>query len=81
MIQKIIGRITTKVFPYWCPYCPKRYHKEEKYHRHFLYCEGRKAAMLEEDRIFAEIAPKNRAQRRKMAKNAGLIKSWQDLND
>lgn len=80
MIQKVIGRIGTVLFPYWCPYCPRRYHSESKYHRHFLHCEGRKRAMSQVDEAYAAIAPKNRAERRRMAKRAGQIKAWEKLN-
>lgn len=80
MFKKLLGRLTTKLFPYWCPYCPKRYRTEVKFHAHYLLCEGRKSAQARERAQLAAIAPKNREQKRKMAKKAGMIKDWGKLN-
>lgn len=77
MLKNLVARLIKKLFPYWCPHCPKRYRKEQQFQVHFLRCEGRKA--YEESRIEA-IAPVNRDQRRRMAKKAGQIKDWGKLN-
>lgn len=80
MFKKILGRFGTKVFPYWCPYCPKRYHKENRFHAHYLRCEGRLSAERSKEKAIERIAPKNRRERRSMAKRYGKIKDWKSLN-
>ena len=80
MLQKLVQRLTTKMFPYWCPYCPRRYHFKSKFHQHYLRCEGRLAAQARENEMLEKIKPRNRAQRRRMAKKAGQIKDWDKLN-
>ena len=80
MFQKILGKLATKIFPYWCPYCPMRYHTEKKFHAHYLRCEGRQLAEAREAEHLSRNAPVNREQRRRMAKKAGQIKDWGELN-
>lgn len=80
MFQKIIGRIGTKWFPYWCEFCPKRYSRLEKFHAHYLQCESRKLAIYRKEAALRKIAPTNRKQKRNMAKKAGQIKDWKQLN-
>lgn len=80
MFKKIIGRVTTRLAPYWCPYCPRRYMTEKKFHDHFLRCEGRKDSIAKREAAIAAIAPRNRQQKRAMAKKNGMIKDWKKLN-
>lgn len=80
MFKKILGSIATRLFPYWCSYCPKRYANETKFHHHYLQCEGRKKAQAAERARLRAIAPVNREQKRKMARSAGQIKDWKYLN-
>lgn len=73
-----------RFFPYWCNFCLRRYRKEQKFHEHYLSCPVREKAIMDareaRERAIARIAPVNRAQRRKMAKKAGQIKHWGELN-
>lgn len=69
-----------KLLPYWCNFCPKRFISEEKFAKHYATCVFRKKAIEKEKELLEKIAPKNRAERRKMAKKAGQIKDWKDLN-
>lgn len=80
MFRKILGLLITKMYPYWCNYCPWIYRTEQQFHAHYRLCEGRRLAKEREDRALAAIAPKNRAQKRAMAKKAGQIKDWKSLN-
>lgn len=80
MIQKIIGTVGTKMFPYWCPACPRRFRTEKKFHNHYLNCEYRLMAERKKEEALRAIAPVNRSQRRRMAKKSGRIKDWKDLN-
>lgn len=79
MLLKILGRFY-KIFPYWCPYCPRRYVTEKRFHGHYLRCEGRLSAERNKEKAIERIAPKNRAERRGMAKRYGKIKDWKSLN-
>lgn len=72
----MLKKFLIKLFPFWCPYCPKRYAREHRFHKHYLVCEGR---LAHEERL-RSIAPKNRKQKRIMAKKAGQIKDWKKLN-
>lgn len=80
-MKKIVGKVTTKLFPYWCNYCPKRYKDKDKFEKHWIGCEARLLQQKKEDQALALIAPKNRAERRRMAKKSGLIKEWASLNE
>jgi len=80
-MKKIVGRVVTKMFPYWCNYCPKRFKDKEKFEKHWLGCEERLKVKAAEDEAIALFAPKNRNERRKMAKRAGKIKEWSYLNE
>jgi hypothetical protein len=80
MFKKIISTLGTKLFPYWCNYCPRRYRTEAKFHAHYLRCEARELALYKERIALEKIAPTNRKQRRTMAKKAGQIKDWKHLN-
>jgi hypothetical protein len=80
MLQKLLGKFATINFPYWCPYCPSRFRKEAKFHKHYLVCEARQAKVRQEEIFLRSVAPVNRDQRRKMAKRAGKIKDWAELN-
>lgn len=53
--------IVEKMFPYWCPNCPKRYMREKKFHKHFIGCDYRRKMMIEQ-----YLSKVNRATRRKM---------------
>lgn len=76
----MLSKLVTKILPYWCKYCPKRYMRLRRYHRHFLLCEGRKRTMLREQEVLGAVAPVNRHQRRQMAKKMGGIKEWKNIN-
>ena len=80
MLKKLVGKIATKLTPYWCPYCPYRTGKEKSFEYHFLHCEARKRSVLAERKVLEAIAPVNRKQRRNMAKRSHLIKDWKKLN-
>lgn len=80
MLQKLLGKFGTKIFSYWCPYCPRRYRTEKKFHSHYLRCEGRLKAERAKEKAIERIAPKNRQERRSMAKRYGKIKDWKSLN-
>jgi hypothetical protein len=80
MIKKLLGRLVMRVLPYWCPHCPRRYRTEKRFHLHYMQCRGRLLAVAREEKAFEAMAPKNRQQKRKMAKKAGRIKDWGELN-
>ncbi len=72
--------LLTRALPYWCDYCPKRFRTEAKFHKHYLFCPERLAYKKKMDEILERNAPVNRAQRRRMAKKAGQIRNWGELN-
>ena len=80
VIQNLLGRLATRFFPYWCPYCPRRYMSMESFHTHYWACPGKLDHDTKEAESLRVIAPSNRGQRRAMAKKAGQIKDWKQLN-
>ena len=80
MLKKLLGRLGTKIAPYWCPYCPYRSPRQKAYELHYLKCDVRAEYERKQRQAIERIAPINRDQRRKMAKRAGQIKDWSKLN-
>lgn len=71
-------KILMWLVPYWCKYCKRRFRRLEKYHQHYLKCDYE--YQMRVNQHLERIAPVNREQKRKMAKKAGKIKEWGDLN-
>lgn len=59
------ARVIEKMFPYWCPNCPKRYMFKKKFYKHFIGCDYRRKMMIEEyqDKVKSKL---NRETRRKL---------------
>ena len=71
-------KLLTKIFAYWCPICSRRFITKKKFEKHYFPCKYRHDMKVTER--LEKIAPKNRAERRAMAKKAGQIKDWDKLN-
>lgn len=71
-------KLLQRLLPYWCPHCMRRFVRESSFHKHYFGCNERYQLKMNEK--LGLIAPKNRAERRAMAKKAGQIKDWSKLN-
>lgn len=80
MIKKLLGKVGTRIAPYWCPYCPYRSARQSSYEKHYLQCPVRKEFEQKQEDAIRAIAPVNRDQKRRMAKKSGMIKDWSKLN-
>lgn len=63
---------------YWCPLCHARFLRKKQFEEHFIIC--KRDAKADYEAMLAERAPRNRKERRMMAKDAGMIKDWKKLN-
>ena len=71
-------KLFQRLFAYWCPVCSRRFIRKKSFEKHYFPCKEKQDLKVNER--LGLIAPRNRKQRRDMAKKAGQIRDWKNLN-